>query len=74
VSIEKPSPEFNVGDAVEVVVNSANPTYHKGCVRQVIWHFRDRRWCYLLEENGKKVSKRYTGSDLRAVASAVGHS
>jgi hypothetical protein len=73
VSLEKPPPEFNLGDAVEVVVNPVNLTYHKGCVRQIVWHFKHRMWFYWLEESEKKVSKRYAASDLRAVASGAGH-
>ena len=69
VSAGKPSPEFDHGDTVEVIVNAKNTTYHKGHVRLVQWHSEERQWLYLLEDDqGKKVSKRYLASDLRAIA------
>jgi hypothetical protein len=65
----KPAPDFNDGDAVEVIVNAKNTTYHKGHVRLVQWHTNERKWLYLLaDEQGRNVSKRYSADDLRTVA------
>jgi hypothetical protein len=65
----KPAPTFNNGDAVEVIVNAKNITYHKGRVRLVQWHDKERHWHYLLEDDqGRNVSKRYIAEDLRLVA------
>jgi hypothetical protein len=62
-----PTPEFAVGDRVAVRVNERNRTPHIGEVRQVIWHHKDSRYNYYLNENGKKVSKRYFAEDLERV-------
>ena len=62
-----PEPEFRVGQCVRVVLNDRNRTPHTGTVRQVVWHHRDRRYNYYLQEAGKKVSKRYLAEDLEAV-------
>lgn len=68
ISAGKPPPQFNHGDGVEVIVNAKNVTHHKGHVRSIQWHYKERRWFYLLTDNqGKNVSKRYWGSDLRRI-------
>jgi hypothetical protein len=71
--VERPPSKFRAGDAVEVVASDKNRTYHKGRVRQVTWHFKDREWNFFIEENGKKIGKRYLATDLRAVDSATGN-
>lgn len=63
---QPPKPRFAVGQPVRVVVNERNKTAHRGTIREVIWHFKDRRYNYYLVENGKKVSKRYFDEDLEA--------
>jgi hypothetical protein len=69
ISAGKPAPKFGHGDAVEVIVNAKNITYHKGRVRLVQWHSQERHWHYLLEDDqGRNVSKRYLAEDLRPVA------
>ena len=55
-----------MGQRVRVIVNERNKTAHRGTIREVIWHFKDRRYNYYLVENGKKVSKRYFDEDLEA--------
>jgi hypothetical protein len=62
----KSPPQLLVGQSVEVVVNAKNITYHRGTIREVIWHHNERAWHYYLEANGKKIGKRYAVSDLRA--------
>jgi hypothetical protein len=52
--VERPPSKFRAGDAVEVIASDKNRTYHKGRVRQVTWHFKDREWNFFIEENGKK--------------------
>lgn len=69
INAGKPAPTFNQGDAVEVIVNAKNITYHKGRVRSVQWHEQERHWLYLLEDDrGKNVGKRYLAEDLRPVS------
>ncbi len=65
--VERPSPEFKVGDQVRVVPSERHSTPHRGEIRQVTWHFRNARYNYYIEENGKKVSTRYLAADLELV-------
>lgn len=65
--MEKSEPTFHIGQRVRVVLNDRNRTPHEGTVRQIVWHYKDRRYNYYLEEAGKKVSKRYFEEDLEAV-------
>jgi hypothetical protein len=64
--VERPEPAFQIGQRVRVILNERNRTPHEGTVRRVIWHHRDGRYNYYLEEAGKKVSKRYFEEDLEA--------
>jgi hypothetical protein len=65
----KPAQEFSIGESVEVIVNAKNTTYHSGRIIEIIWHHKESKWYYLIEENGKKVSKRYEAKSLRNVHS-----
>jgi hypothetical protein len=55
--VEKPPSKFRAGDAVEVITSDQNRTYHKGRVRQVTWHFKDRMWNFTLKKTAKKSAK-----------------
>jgi hypothetical protein len=59
-----PPPVFVVGQRVRVVLNERNRTPHTGSIREAIWHHKEGRYHYFLEENGKKISKRYREEDL----------
>jgi hypothetical protein len=61
-------PTFHVGQCVRVILNEKNRTPHTGTVRTMVWHYKDGRYYYLLEEGGKKVSKRYAAEDLELVS------
>ena len=61
-----PEPEFQIGDAVTVILNERNKTPRTGVVRDVVWHYKDSRYNYYLQVDGKKISKRYFAVDLRA--------
>lgn len=65
VSQGKSPPEFGKGDKVEVVVNAKNITPHIGSIIEFAWHHKDMKWFFTIEENGKKVGKRYAKEDLR---------
>jgi len=65
--MEKPFPELEVGQRVRIVLNERNRTPRMGTIRQVIWHFKDQTFNYYLEEDGKKVSKRYLAVDLEVL-------
>ena len=65
----QPEPEFRTGDRVRVALNERNKTVRTGTVRQAIWHFKDARYNYYLEVDGRSVSKRYYGSDLLRIPS-----
>jgi len=64
---DQPLPVFAVGQRVRVVLNERNRTPHTGCVRKIIWHHKDERYNYYLEENGKTISKRYYEEDLQLI-------
>jgi hypothetical protein len=66
ISQGKPTPTFIEGQVVEVIVNARNTTYRKGRIRSLSWYHKEGQWIFLLEEDGKKVSKRYETKDLRA--------
>ncbi len=55
----EPPAAFSIGQRVRVILNDRNRTPHSGTIREIIWHFKDQRYNYYLEENGKKISKRY---------------
>ena len=70
--ISRPPPEFALGRGVKVVVNDRNRTPHAGIVRACIWHFKLDRWTYYLEEDGRKIHKRYFAADLSPVDGSAG--
>lgn len=61
---KKPPPALSVGQRVRVILSDRNRTARTGAIRQVIWHFKHRRYNYYLDVDGKKVSKRYYEEDL----------
>jgi hypothetical protein len=61
---DRPPPAYSLGQRVRVILNARNRTPREGTVREIVWHFKDRRYNYYLEEGGKKVSKRYLSEDL----------
>lgn len=62
--MDLPPPEHPLGSFVRVVLNDRNRTPRRGRVREVVWHFKDGRYNYYIEENGQKVTKRYLAEDL----------
>ena len=64
---DRPEPKFHQGQHVRVILNERNRTPHSGTIRQIIWHFKDQRYNYYLEEDGKNVTKRYFDSDLESM-------
>jgi hypothetical protein len=66
---ETPPPAFSVGQRVRVILNDRNRTARTGTIRQVIWHFKDRRYNYHLDVNGRRISKRYYEEDFEQVPS-----
>jgi hypothetical protein len=66
-----PTPKFAIGQKVRVRLNDRNQTPHEGTIRDIVWHFKDQRHLYFLEEAGKKVSKRYYDGDLERVENAA---
>lgn len=67
MTFKVPDPKFSVGTRVRVRRGERNRTTREGTVRNVIWHFKDQRHNYYLQEDGKKVSKRYYDEDLEEV-------
>ena len=60
-----PEPEFQIGDPVTVIMNDRNKTPRTGTVQRIIWHYKDSRYNYYLEVEGRSVSKRYFADDLQ---------
>ena len=65
--MDRPEPEFAIGQRVRVILNDRNRTPHEGTIRAAIWHHKQGRFHYYLEEGGRKVSKRYTAEDLQQI-------
>ncbi len=63
----RPLTEFVLGQHVEVILNGRNTTFHRGTIRSVVWHHKEQAWMYLLDENGRRLSRRYEARDLKAV-------
>lgn len=64
---EIPPSKFAVGQRVRVRINEHNHTSREGIIRDIVWHHKNQQHNYYLEENGKKVSKRYYEHDLDPV-------
>jgi hypothetical protein len=64
---KNPPPAFSVGQRVRVIISDRNQTARTGTIRQVIWHFKDRRYNYYLDVSGKRISKRYDEEDFEPV-------
>jgi len=64
-----PTPTFAIGQRVRVRLSARNRTAHEGTIRDILWHFKNKRHIYYIEESGKKVSKRYFDEDLERVES-----
>ncbi|TXI48221.1 MAG: hypothetical protein E6Q50_11610 [Lysobacter sp.] len=67
----KSPPEYSIGQHVEVVVNARNITYRQGIVSDMMWHHHEGIWHYFIEENGKRIGKRYETRDIRPVATSA---
>lgn len=67
MSFTPPLPRFAIGQRVRVILGERNRTAHEGTVQDIIWHFKDERHNYYIEERGKKISKRYFDTDLESV-------
>jgi hypothetical protein len=64
---DHPPAEFAIGDRVRVVPSERHTTLHTCTIRNIIWHGKDGRWNYYIEENAKKVPTRYIAIDLERV-------
>lgn len=65
--MNRPEPVFALGQRVRVILNVRNQTLHEGTVRDVVWHHKHECYHYYLEEDGRKVHKRYAAEDLHCV-------
>lgn len=64
IAIDAHAPELNIGQDVRVILSFRNQTAREGSIIDRVWHHKDRRWNYYMEENGKRLSKRYFAEDL----------
>lgn len=65
--MDRPEPTFCMGQRVRVLLNERNRTPHVGTVREIVWHYKDARYEYFIEDSGRRVSKRYFAEDLAAL-------
>jgi len=65
---QQPQPTFALGQKVRVILSERNKTVRIGTIREIIWHYKDHRYNYYLEVEGKKVSKRYLEADLEGIS------
>jgi len=65
--VDRPEPEFALGQRVRVILNDRNRTPHEGTIRAAVWHHKEGQFHYYLQEGGRKVSKRYAAEDLQPV-------
>lgn len=68
---DRPPPAYSLGQRVRVVLNERNRTPREGTVRRIVWHFKDGRYNYYLEQDDKRVSKRYLREDLEPAGRAA---
>ncbi|MDE6780007.1 MAG: hypothetical protein K2J40_00915 [Ruminococcus sp.] len=54
------APNFVYGE----IVSPVNHTNITGKIHTIIWHFKRGEYCYYIEADGKKKSKRYYRGDL----------
>jgi hypothetical protein len=66
---DRPLPAFSLGQRVRVILNERNKTAHTGIIRNIVWHHNDQQYNYYIEENVKRISKRYFDVDLEALPS-----
>jgi hypothetical protein len=57
-------PEFAIGEAVQVVLNSRNKTPRYGHIEHRSWHFKLHRWVYFIRQGSRRISKQYFADDL----------
>lgn len=55
---------FSIGDAVNVLSLNGKNTPREGIICEIGWHHEKSRAYYLIEENGKRLKKRYFCDDI----------
>lgn len=63
--MEIPGPAFELGQKVKVILNERNHTPHRGVIIRIIWHHKNNCHYYYIQENNKRISKRYSEEDLQ---------
>jgi hypothetical protein len=58
---------LRIGDTVEVLSRDGKNTPRRGTIRAMIWHVKNGRIDYYLQEGSHKLSKRYQADDLRLI-------
>ncbi|HMS40888.1 MAG TPA: hypothetical protein PKE69_11720 [Pyrinomonadaceae bacterium] len=61
------TPAFQIGQQVETILNDYSRKYHKGKIFEIVKHHKQNRFMYFIEENGKKLKKRYFKDNLKSV-------
>jgi hypothetical protein len=68
---EIPPPAFALETGVRVRPGERNRTPREGTIRKIVWHYQDECYYYFLEQDGKKVSKRYREEDLQTLNTRI---
>jgi hypothetical protein len=69
MAIEIPPPNLTLGTHVRVRLSERNRTPHTGTIQRVVWHYELQRHCYfMVDDRGRKVSKRYFDDDFEVVS------
>lgn len=61
------TPVFQIGQQVETILDEYSHKYHKGKIYEIVKHHKQNRFMYFIEENGKKLKKRYFKDNLKFV-------
>ena len=60
---ERKTPEFYWGETVKIIAKNKLAT-----IELICWHYNEARYFYhLIDDNGKKISKRYYADELKKV-------
>lgn len=61
------TPKYSLQQKVRITLNERNKTPYIGSIREIFWHYKEQRYYYLIDSNGKKISKRYFEEDLESI-------
>jgi hypothetical protein len=60
-------PSFQLGQEVETIPERISRKPHKGKIFEIVRHHKQKRFIYFIEEDGKKLKKRYFKENLKTI-------